>query len=403
MLEQLLSGRIVPRQIDGEILKDNPTLVPKHNANNYPTGVVISSNGKRVAMSYGAPGVAGVYAGCIVLDQVIENGKPSISQSGAAIIFDPKDSFEANSTIGAFVSMDFPGEQLAFGASNAYNGGPGQPGTGGVILYSRNSDATWSIAKKFKSEAPITGGQYGQYCNFSPDGTMLAVSASGENSGYGRVYIYRRGLTSADWTLDATINNHQSISATYFGQTLTWSRDSQNLFISSVGRNVAAWYTREASGFQLKQVFDMPAEDNNGGTPYFGRAISVSLDNSYLLISAPGRVFTAGASGGIIYLYKLEGGEYVFKDKITGEQGTNSVTSLGENMDIDSTNSYTLATAFRTSGWVYKLTISHDDKLIIAWRKTYGGSISQRGIAMAREAAFWVLGDLGRKTIVYGR
>ena len=260
-------------------------------------------------------------------------------------------------SFGQSVALSAGGTLLAVGSTD------GSDRKGAVRLFEKSNN-TWTQSLKISDNdggsgelaVPLNDFDYfGVAVALSADGTLLAVSAVGDDDGGGNysnrgaVYLFEK--SGGTWSQIVKISDNGGggsgkvavslVDDHTFGASVALSADGTLLTVSTtvVSTNKGAVYLFEKSGGTWSQTLDI--SDNNGGSgeldipldehDYFGESTALSADGTLLAVGAHGD--DDGDSGtGAVYLFKKTGGTWAKKLKISdngGGTGQYDMTSIG--------------------------------------------------------------------------
>ena len=186
------------------------------------------------------------------------------------------------------------------------------------------------------------------------DKKYLFVSAPGETSDTGKVYMYTwgkgaDGSTYDTWTLDHTIQSPAGGSAQRFGHRLTANDNGDILAISSLAPGNAgkveifarSGNTNDGStvnNFVLVQTLTGVTSDGSSNNIGFGESIAMSKDGTDLVIGAPGVDNSIQADAGTVYFYKWNAdgstNTYTLQQTLNAPD-TQTNMKFGSELDID--------------------------------------------------------------------
>ena len=215
---------------------------------------------------------------------------------------------------GSSICLDKDGYKLVVGAER-----DDQTNTdsGSAYYFYRSPAApfTWTQGQRLNSPNPSTSAYYGNSICISPDGTVLAIGAYGDDtygSDWGAVYIYDWNAGTSSWDyaetigpeLPATTNNTQGKASLYFsysesqhGRTIGLSNDGSIITVgcgwydvNGINRegtwsNVGATYVFErSSGSYVLEARILGTHSRESS--YMGCSVDISEDGNYIVSGA---------------------------------------------------------------------------------------------------------------------
>ncbi len=202
----------------------------------------------------------------------------------------------SNLNFGKDIVFSSDGQWLAITAPTATNvQGSGIARQGYVGLYARTSRNSFDLFKVIPSQDPAVDEYFGAKVAFAKTGNnyILSVSATGHNSGQGRVYFYR--YSNGDWNNFATPLS-PSIAGDEFGKTLDFNADGSFFVVSAPGHNNNAGriylYKLLANQYVLHKTIDSSTifSDTTNAVSQedrFGESVALSKISDYLAVGAP--------------------------------------------------------------------------------------------------------------------
>ena len=251
-----------------------------------------------------------------------------------------KDSF------GSSVSLSADGNTAVIGAY----GTDSDKGT--IYIYTRSGE-TWTLQQEITSPGE-SGGKFGYSVSLSSDGNTALIGAVGGGREIGAVYIYVNEGSS--WKLKRTITDPSMTSNDKFGCVVYLNAEGSIALISASGNatNKGAVYIYEKVGstWELKQTITDP-----GNTEYDFFGISASLNGD-------GNTVVVGASGndsyeGIVYVYMINGSEWILQDTLTDTGRKTNYDQFGKGISFSSDGNVLLISAMvggdsETGVYLYK-------------------------------------------------
>jgi len=225
-------------------------------------------------------------------------------------------SLENGARFGSSVALD--DEWLVVGA-------PGQTvsdlaDAGSVYVYQRNRHGVdnWGLLGYGNAPNPAGGGEYG--ASVALDHDRLFVGAPGEGSG-GRCHILERNTGGADaWQRVQLLNNPNASSGDRFGGAL--AADENRLLVGAPGTaglsslsnalvNAGRAYVYDnpgGGGFRLTQSLPVPGVNGSFGKAGARYGASVSIEDDFALVGAPGETSGAMVTGAAYVHARNQGG-----------------------------------------------------------------------------------------------
>ena len=256
----------------------------------------------------------------------------------------------AGDSFGNRLALSADGGTLAVGAR-------GEGGFSGAAYVYRRSGSAWSVEAFIKapvaddeSRRDIGGDLFGGALALSADGSVLAVGAPGEDSGYsgvfapgdpgyhtalnqnnvnpltgigcsgtegcqnGAAYVYRRSAYG-HWAIEAFIKAPVYDTFGRFGFALALSRDGSVLAVGAPPRfsnGTAYVYRRSGSAWSVEAILRDPAGVTGVTDRLFGSALALSAGASVLAVGAygyseHGDEYDRGDRRGAAYVYRRRG------------------------------------------------------------------------------------------------
>ena len=182
---------------------------------------------------------------------------------------------------------------------------------------------------------------YGVSTAISGDGNYAIAGADRNDDGLadaGSAYILTR--SGSTWTQQAKITAGDVVANDYFGRAVSISSDGTYAVIgkpriSGVGQ--AYIFVRSGSTWTQQQKLTQ-----NGSSDSFGSSVSISSDGNYAAIGA----LTADGSGrGAVYIYSRSGSTWTMQQKLTSSDRAD-FDYFGKAVSINSDGTYVIATAY---------------------------------------------------------
>jgi hypothetical protein len=212
-------------------------------------------------------------------------------------------------------SADYFGWHVAISSDGSYAivGANGQEDTGGSndnhgasYIYVR-SGTSWSQQAKIQSSDTAAGDKFGWRVAINSDGTYAAatsyLSPTGAVTHAGGVYVFTRSGTS--WTQQAKLVASDAASYDFFGKGLAINSSGDHIVIGARGNDrdggsgetdSGAVFIFTRSGTTWSQIKELN-HANPATSDYFGDALGISTDASYVIVGAYGEDTTAAGSG----------------------------------------------------------------------------------------------------------
>ena len=233
---------------------------------------------------------------------------------------------------------DFFGAALSLKGDLAIIGATGDDDAGsssGAAYVFRRFGTSWQQEQKLVADVATTADLFGDVVAIGNG--LVIVGAPGDDDGgsaAGATYVFRRDALS--WVQEAKLVADDAQAGDEFGVSVTI--DGNTVAIGARleddrGNNAGAVYVFTRSGTSwLSPPIKITAFDGEGSDQF---GISVSLKNDLLLVGATGDD-DAAIGAGASYLYSLQGGAWVFEEKLTASTAATS-DLLGEGaLSVDS-------------------------------------------------------------------
>ena len=240
----------------------------------------------------------------------------------------------AQDQFGIAVSLSADGNTLAVGSANEDSGDAANPSdntstdSGAVYVYRRGASG-WQFQQYLKAGVITSGDFFGSALSLSADGNTLAVSAPGDSSAKGAVYVFNDN--GAGWQQSARITANIAGSGDNFGVSLDLSNDGMTLAVGADGEasldgnptnndafGAGAAYVFNNNGSGWSQQAYLKAGSSEQGDS-FGRAVSLSGDGNTLAVGATGEDSmnasdesdNTGADTGAVYVFINNVGSWI--------------------------------------------------------------------------------------------
>jgi len=260
----------------------------------------------------------------------------------------------------------------------AFNGGK-------AYIFTR-SGTSWSQQATLESSDVQGNDQFGIGVAINGDGTIAAVSATGEDGGAGdplassgAVYIYTRsGSTWSEQTILRASNAGASdqlgerIDMDEAGEYLLASAHSEDGPTDSTSGVGCAYVFKRTGSSWVEQAILRPSDPT--ANAFFGRG-AINSEGNICVIGA----FGVSSNAGAVYVFTRSGSEWTQQAKITSPSGAN--TYFGTGVAINAGNTI-VARASRTSSavnndgvlYVYQVTDPTDPSSSWTLKKTFKSS-----------------------------
>jgi trimeric autotransporter adhesin len=267
----------------------------------FGSAVALSADGTVLAI--GAPG-EGSSAGAVYVFTRI-GGSWAQQPSTAQRHHIRASNTEAGDNFGTAVALSADGNTLAIGAS-------GEDSSGAAYVFTRTG-TSWTQQSSIKASNPETNDLFGSALALSADGNTLAVTAPGDDSDAGAVYVFTR--TTASWTQQARVRASNPAADDRFGAALGLSADGNTLAVGAKEEDSAATgadgdgqsdnsaadagavYVFARSGASWSQQAYVKASNTNA-FDLFGSALALSGDGNTLAVAAYGEASSATGIAG---------------------------------------------------------------------------------------------------------
>ena len=202
-------------------------------------------------------------------------------------------------------NADAFGRGVSFGA-NSLELFVGAPGNNHVYSYYRpNASAEWLPADQYPCDGCSYNARFGSAIAVAAWGSVLIIGAPGDDSGYGKVYVYTRRANSTIKFAYATVLASPDRRSDFgsFGQVLRVSPDAKHLLVSAPG----GLYSYEGSvhlysgsaGFKTWRLATSISNPTGKNLCYFGQGLALSPEGTVAMVGAPG--------AGLVHIYQLRG------------------------------------------------------------------------------------------------
>lgn len=248
-------------------------------------------------------------------------------------------------SLGSAVALSADGNTLAVGArseDSAATGINGNPvsdcvasancayNSGAVYIYTR-SGSTWSPPVYVKASNTQAQDSFGSAVSLSADGNLLAVGASGKDTGAGAVYVFTR--VGDTWSQTAYRKASDATSSNNFGSSVALSADGTQMVVGAQYRTPAsttlysagAAYVYERSGATWTEKAILTQQTPTAYS-YFGSSVAIATGQTpTIVVGALGENVATGnpppndivTSAGAAYIYTLAGSNWTQSDHLT--------------------------------------------------------------------------------------
>lgn len=240
------------------------------------------------------------------------------------VILLPAEPFAWRDSGGIHFDYPSPYGHLGFSVSRHIDGflAAGEPGMlygyqGKVRIYAQTDETNWNELIALTIDDPEESIQaLGSSVALSRTDTgsefLLAAGAPESASNQGKVAVWTTDQSTSNWELDAIIEPPLAGANQYFGGWI--DLDGRTLIASIEGdqdfRGALAVYNRGDTGWQLTQTLRPPQLDEGD---YF--SYPCAIDGTWL-VAAANEDDEAAHNAGAVYLYELDAGAYVYRQKI---------------------------------------------------------------------------------------
>jgi hypothetical protein len=179
------------------------------------------------------------------------------------------------------------------------------------------SGSTWTQQAKITAGDVVANDYFGRAVSISSDGTY-AVIGKPRISGVGQAYIFVR--SGSTWTQQQKLT--QNGSSDSFGSSVSISSDGNYAAIGALtadgsGRGAVYIYSRSGSTWTMQQKL---TSSDRADFDYFGKAVSINSDGTYVIATAYGDADN-GTSSGSAYIFTRSGSTWSQQAKIKPSDG----------------------------------------------------------------------------------
>lgn len=236
---------------------------------------------------------------------------------------------------GRSVSISGDGSTIVIGAY--YDDDKGG-NSGSVYIFKRTATGYEQVQKLVAFDG-ITADYFGYGVNISGDGQVIAVGAyldddKGTNSGSvyiyrydGASYIYSQKLFASDGVADDIFG--MSVALSELGDTLVSTAYQHD----AKGSNSGAVYVFKDSGSGVFTQTQKLTASDGAIDDFFGYSVAISADASTIAVGARGDD-DKGIDSGSAYVFKLENGTYIQKQKMTPDGETAAGDYFGSSVGV---------------------------------------------------------------------
>lgn len=280
---------------------------------------------------------------------------------------------------GEAVALSGDGSTVAVGAlreASCFLDSPsddGCLGAGAVYVYRRSASGQWQFDAYLKSAMPDRDDAFGGSVALSTDGSVLAVSASRNDScgadpgddgceDAGAVYVFKR--TGAMWTRSGYLHSPTAERRDFFGAGLAISGSGRTIAVGAPGEDSCArgiastaapdnscssagavfLFRDSADAWTMSEYMKSAAPTGAGiDFDFFGTSLALSEDGTTMVVGAPGEASCAngvdppggvsddGCEGaGAAYVFVNEGGAGWRQDAFVKSSNSSDLSAFGE-------------------------------------------------------------------------
>lgn len=215
-------------------------------------------------------------------------------------------------------------------------------GAGAVLLFQQSTGAgnvTYTFLAKLQADVPVAGGRFGHALAF--DGQRLVVGAPAEgvdaNALTGRAYVFERSGVGGAWVQVEVLEPADPSDSLGFGTSVALDGDA--VAVGAIGGSLTA----QNAGAGTVYLFDLARSVSfvgeiglANGAADDGFGASVALDDSHLLVGAPGRDGPVGNGAGAAYAFTLDAGSGAVFDAEIPSPAPAGDAAFGTDLDFDS-------------------------------------------------------------------
>ena len=261
---------------------------------------------------------------------------------GTAYIYIKKDkTWKMQKILEGKLSRDFFSSSVSLSAdgNTAVIGAYGTDSDKGTIYIYTRSGETWTLQQEITSPGE-SGGKFGYSVSLSSDGNTALIGAVGGGMKMGTAYIYANEGSS--WKLKRTIADPSMTSNDKFGCVVYLNAEGSIALISASGNatNKGAVYIYEKVGstWALKQTITDPG---NAEYDFFGISACLNGDGNTVVVGASGN----DSYEGIVYVYMINGSEWILQDTLTDTGRKTNYDQFGKGISFSSDGNVLLISA----------------------------------------------------------
>lgn len=199
---------------------------------------------------------------------------------------------------------------------------PGED-NGSAYVFVR-SGINWSRQAKLQASDSASNDNFGESVALSADGNTAYIGAPNADTNptvdSGAVYIFTRSGTT--WTQQDRISVADRANWDYFGISVSLSTDNSTLVVGAYGEDTSPTtnngalyvFTRSGSTWVQQAKILPPTAEASG---YFGQSIDVSTDGNMIVVGQTSDSVSPHAQNGAVYVFARAGGVWSFQSKIT--------------------------------------------------------------------------------------
>ncbi|MEZ4704715.1 MAG: cadherin-like beta sandwich domain-containing protein [Bdellovibrionota bacterium] len=218
----------------------------------------------------------------------------------------------------AGVSVSLYGDYLAVGVYNHSSGG--KTNNGAVYVYKKDSSGIWGNEKKITAFDADDNDQFGGRVSMYEN--RIAISAVGENSNAGAVYLYLRD-GSDNWGSEQKLTASDFSTNDFFGSWVEMNGDYLaigSLFDDDNGADSGSVYVYKVNGMGVWGSEQKLTASDGAADDRFGTCVGLKGDR--LVVGAPNND-DKGTDSGSVYVYTRQSGSGIWssEQKIVSDDG----------------------------------------------------------------------------------
>jgi trimeric autotransporter adhesin len=233
----------------------------------------------------------------------------------------------AGDVLGFPISLSSDGNTLVVGAGRKKVGINDEQGAAYVFV---RSGSAWTQQAKLTASDGAAYDWFGflYSVSLSSDGNTAVIGAGGKkvgnNDAQGAAYVFVR--SGGAWTQQAKLTASDGAADDGFSTSVSLSSDGNTAVIGAGGKKVGnndaqgAAYVFMRSGGAWTQQAKLTASDGAAGD-WFGVAVSISTDESTVVIGAPQKTIGTNIKQGAAYLFVRNGSIWPQQASLTGSDG----------------------------------------------------------------------------------